>query len=322
MILKKVVEISEVQGIAPVKDNFVVFTTSKKSGLYEKILFISVKSNCIYKSFGSNLIYQTNTSGDIFLITEDLKTIKFEGDYSSLGAFGFKNGFVVANKKSKTYHYISSESSYSKELGFYFKKSGNIEEEYLFKRLGEDLTLFSISEKDVKYSINVPMKYNINASLCTDIFGFDNKIYLPLSDGQLLALDIATGELRWKQESIGNTAIFKDRIYCVSVRTLQEFELKVLDSSSGEVIHNKLITDLDKDYGFRPTGKLKVYTKYIFLMSSRKPGLIAVFERDTLYFREMINIEESIPVGIDNLHWHNNKLFVLDTSGVLHVFEE
>jgi hypothetical protein len=146
-------------------------------------------------------------------------------------------------------------------------------------------------------------------------------LIVPLESGQLLALDISTGELKWKQERIGKTVIFEDKIYSLNSKSLHEFEIRVFDAKSGKIIQSKEVTNLDKEYGFRPTGHHQVYNEYIFVMSSRKPGFVAIFYRETLEFREMIRIEESIPNDMNHLIWHEGKLYVLDFGKTLHIYE-
>ncbi|WP_421892907.1 hypothetical protein [Marinoscillum sp.] len=148
-------------------------------------------------------------------------------------------------------------------------------------------------------------------------FTTSEALIIPLESGQLLAIDILTGELIWKRERVGRTALFDNKIYCIA-----DYIIRVLDSKTGEILQEESMQDLIDTYGFRPTGAHKVYDKYIFAMASGKPGMVAIYDRQTLEFHEMLKLDEMIPMGTDHLHWHNGRLYVLDFGKTLHVFEQ
>ena len=250
------------------------------------------------------------------MVTEDLETNVFPGEFSLLGAFEFHNGFAVLNKNNKSYTHLNSENAIATDLGFYFKKSGDFNGKYLFKRLGDELTIFSLLRKEEIRTFNIVQDLCIDARLEDHIFYDDATIYMPLSNGQLLALDISSGELMWKQDRVGRLALFKDKIYCIT-----DYTIKELDAASGGILRQSSMHDLIDTYNFRPTGDHKVYDEYIFAATSGKPGMVAIYNRRTLEFQEMIKLKEMIPMGTDHLHWHKGKLYILDFGKTLHIFE-
>ncbi|MGV6860469.1 MAG: hypothetical protein ACWA41_01790 [Putridiphycobacter sp.] len=143
-----------------------------------------------------------------------------------------------------------------------------------------------------------------------------NTFFIPLDSNQLLAIDISTGDLKWKRERLGRIAIFKDKIYCIADYTIKEVE-----AETGKIIREKSMQNLIDSYNFRPTGEHKVYDDYIFSMSTGKPGRVAIYDRKSLEFLELIEIDEMIPVGQNHLHWHDSKLYILDFAKTLHIFE-
>lgn len=315
--MKEIGAISTVFGIIPTIDHLVAFASGGESGLRQEAFFINVKSFYTAKSSDECVIFQTSESGAVFLLTSDLETMKFEGDYSILKAFKYENGFIITDRKNKTYSYIEPKTASSTDLGFYFKKSGNLDEGYLFKRLGDEITLFSLSNKEEIRVLNITRDFGLDSSPADGIFHLESTIYIPLSNGQLLALDISTGELKWKQERVGRTALFEDRIYCIA-----DYTIKELDANTGEILREESMQDLVDTYSFRPTGAHKVYDEYIFVMASGKPGMVAIHDRQTLKFQEILKLDEMIPMGTDHLHWHSGKLYVLDFGKTLHVYEE
>ncbi|UXP33894.1 PQQ-like beta-propeller repeat protein [Reichenbachiella agarivorans] len=314
--MKEISTISTVFGIIPTRENLVAFASDEESGLRHEAFFVNVKDFYTAKSSDECVIFQTSESGAVSLLTSDLQTMKFEGDYSILKAFKFINGFIIIDRKSKSYNYIEPQVASSTDLGFYFKKSGNLDERYLFKRLGDEITLFSLSKKEEIRIFNIPRDFGIDASPAEGVFHLEPTIYIPLSNGQLLAFDISTDELKWKQERVGRTAIFEDKIYCIA-----DYTIKELDANTGEILRQESMQGLIDTYGFRPTGAHKVYDEYIFIMTSGKPGMVAIYDRRTLKFQEMLKLDEMIPLGTDHLHWHNGKLYILDFGKTLHVYE-
>ena len=315
--MKEISTISTVFGIIPTRNYLVAFASVEESGLRKEAFFINVKGLYTAKSSDECVIFQTSESGAVSLLTSDLQTMKFEGDYSILKAFKFENGFIITDRKSKSYNYIEPQVASRKDLGFYFKKSGNLNERYLFKRLGDEITLFSLPKKEEIRIFNIPRDFGIDASPAEGIFHLESIIYIPLSNGQLLALDISTGSLKWKQERVGRTAIFEDKIYSIA-----DYTIKELDANTGNILREESMQDLIDTYGFRPTGAHKVYDEYIFVMASGKPGMVAIYDRHTLKFQEILKLDEMIPMGTDHLHWHNGKLYILDFGKTLHVYEE
>ncbi len=315
--MKEIDSIANVLSIAPFNYYLVAFTPNKESELNEGVFFTSVESFYASHSSDQCLIYQISKSGAVFLIKEDLEISKVEGDYGILGAFEFQDGFAVVNRQSKSFHYINPKQAVGIDLGFYYKKSGDLNGEYLFKRLGDEVTLFSLSKKEEVRTFSIPKDFKIDANLEDGIFSKGNIIYVPLSNGQLLALDISTGELKWKQELVGRTAIFEDKIYCIA-----DYTIKELDANTGTILREESMQDLINGYNFRPTGSHKVYDEYIFAMASGKPGMVAIYDRRTLKFQEVIKLDEMIPFGTDHLHWHNNKLYVLDFGKILHIYTD
>jgi len=183
---------------------------------------------------------------------------------------------------------------------------------YLFRCFGNKILCFDIQSEEALWELELESIVNQNSFLLAS----DN-VFATLKSGQLLAIDISTGELKWKQERVGRIALFEDKIYCIA-----DYKIKELDASSGEIQREESMQGLIDAYGFRPTGAHKVYDEYIFAMASGKPGMVAIYNRKTLKFQEMLKLDEMIPMGTDHLHWHNGKLYVLDFGKTLHVYDK
>lgn len=309
-------KISQVFKVSAFAEQIVIFSSNTELMLMPNSFIISVEELYSAKSNENCLIYQTRKSGDVFLLSADLTIIEFKGIYGVLNAFSYRNGFIVTNVTSRTYHYIEPKLGKSQDLKFYFNNSGNLSGEYLFKRLGEEITLFSVSKKELFKTFNILKDFGIEAKPVAGIFNIKSTIYIPLSDGQLIAVDITTGDLKWKQNRSGRMTIFEEKIYCIA-----DYRIIEIDAITGKILREESMQILIDSYNFRPTGEHKVYCDYIFSMSTGKPGRVAIYDRESLEFIELIEIEEMIPVGQDYLHWHANKLYVLDFAKNLHIYD-
>lgn len=143
-----------------------------------------------------------------------------------------------------------------------------------------------------------------------------NTFFIPLESNQLLAIDISNGDLLWRQERVGRVQTFENKIYCIS-----DYTIKELDAKTGEIIQVKSMQNLVEAYNFRPTGEHKVYDEYIFSMSTGKPGRVAIYNRKSFEFLELVEIDEMIPIGQNHLHWHDESLYILDFGKNLHIFQ-
>ena len=182
---------------------------------------------------------------------------------------------------------------------------------YLFRCFGNKIMCFDIQSEEALWETEQQSAINQNSFLLAS-----DSVFATLESGQLLALDISTGSLKWKQERVGRTAIFEEKIYCIA-----DYTIKELDANTGEILREESIQDLIDIYNFRPTGAHKIYDEYICAMASGKPGMVAIYDRKTLKFQEMLKLDEMIPMGTDHLHWHNGKLYVMDFGKTLHVYE-
>jgi hypothetical protein len=314
--LKELKKIPYVFEIAAFAEQFVIFTSNTELKLLPNVFIISLEELYLAKSSENCIIYQTRKSGVVFLLSKDLSISEFKGTYGILNAFSYRNGFIVTNVKSRTYHYIERKLRESQDLKYYFNKSGKLNEEYLFKRLGDEITLFTLSQKEVSLTFDIPKDFGFDASPVEGIFNLESTIYIPLSNGQLMAVDITTRKLIWKQERVGKVRIYEEKIYCIA-----DYTIKELDAKTGKIIREKSMQNLVESYNFKPTGEHKVYDDCIFLMSTGKPGRVAIYDRKSLDFLELIEIDEMIPVGQNHVHWHNNRLYILDFVKNLHIYE-
>lgn len=265
-------------------------------------------------------VYTQSEIGDLFVVMKD-------GSKKNLSGF-----FYLAFFKRLLHHYAVVKNDSPNDLtNKVILIDQFFEEQKLFKSFRTNVDGYFATGKTNEIIVfeenltevwkreltEIDSSISRNEKLLRTFYAACKTLIVPLASGQLLALDISTGQLKWKQERIGRVAVFDDKVYCIA-----DYTIKELDGSTGVILKEESIQSLTKSYHFRPTGEHKVYDEYIFIMASGKPGMIAIFNRKNLKFKEMLRLNEMIPVGIDHLYWHEGRLYVLDFVKTLHVFIE
>lgn len=252
--------------------------------------------------------------------SEDNLNVKLGGAVKSKnGLWGLITAFPITTDRFYIFH---QESDQAPKFLVVDKKLNIIKEtakacnhginNYLFRCFGNKIICFDVQAEEALWEAEQESTINQDSFLLSS-----DSVFATLESGQILALDISTGELKWKQDRVGRTTIFEDKIYCIA-----DYTIKELDAITGEILREESMQDLIGIYNFRPTGAHKVYDEYIFAMASGKPGMVAIYDRQTLEFQEMIKLDEMIPMGTDHLHWHNGKLYVLDFGKTLHIYTD
>ena len=145
-----------------------------------------------------------------------------------------------------------------------------------------------------------------------------------IDGGKYVAYDLNKREVLWSKDfNMGKTVIYDDLLYSVhhsaGVCRFDEYNL-----ATGECLRSlDLFSYTQRDSGdFFFSGFYKVYNDIVVFTSQRnRKGKFAIIDRKNMTFQEFVMTDTSVSASIDDLHWLNNKLYVLDMNSVLHVFE-
>jgi len=318
--LKKIKVLTSISEIAVTKQDVFLFTNCIQKNDFD-VKFI-LESSFITSIKNNNLlvIYQSENSNNLFaLFNDDLLT--FEGNYSFKQFFNFEDGLVVYNKDTKCFELLFVETEKRKlhirSLEFYIKSSRILKNSILYNKIGNKLFFYSIPKKVEIGSVNFDLFLNSNDEIQVIEVGINNNLFLRTKSGKILCYNFNTKEIKILSELVGRYKLYKNTIYAITNDTLQE-----IDAETGEILKEQSIEHLISSHKFFATGEHKVYEEYIFVMNTGAPAMVAIFDRESLQFVEMLKFDHLIPRGTDHLHWHNKKLYVLDWSKTLHVFEE
>lgn len=315
--MKKIADIKNILGIERFGDRIACFTNSSLENDYaDDIVYVSVDEFFMSLSGGEILIYQQKNRSNFNVLTTNNELTIIEGSYSIYGAFKDEHRFVVINVTEKSYYALDVNTFKLQNLNFLFNSSFSTEK-YLCQRKKSLIEVLNIKSKSVD-TFDLQEYLDSDKDGSDKIVGiYEEYLYVRIKSGALISINITDGVKKIINEQIGRVGLFANKLYSITGSSFKE-----LDANTGEILKEVSIESLVKSYDFRPTGEHKVYEDYIFSMSSGKPGMVAVFDRSTLKFQKMITLEGMIPVGQDNLIWHEGKLFILDGSNTLHIFEK
>lgn len=314
--MKKIAEIKDILGIERFGNRIACFTNSYLEKNYANhIVYVNVDEFFMSLFSGGTLIYQQKNRSNFNVLTTNNELTIIEGSYSIYGAFKGEHSIVVTNVTEKSYYSLDINTLKLQNLNFLFNSSFSTEK-YLCQRKKSLIEVLNIKSKNLD-TFDLQEYLDSDKDGSDKIVGiYEKHLYVSIKSGTLISINITDGLKKIINKQIGRVELFENKLYSITSSSFKE-----LDANTGEILKKISLEPLVEAYDFRPTGDHKVYENYIFSMSSGKPGMIAVFDRSTLKFQEMIILEGMIPVGQDNLIWHEGKLFVLDAGKTLHIFE-
>jgi len=278
----------------------------------------------------NGIVFSKEETGDFFIKTFKDKTTQIRGDFNIYIFEKIGDDYVVSindpildfsnpdsvEKSMNKGALFNSDFKFIKNFELFIKQTNNL----IIRLKKNELVVcdFNLNEKwrrDIQ-------EYDISKEKVQFTGDFllnqkNNLLIVESRENDLYAIDLLNGDLVWKSYNFGRCKLYKNTIYAITNDTLQE-----IDAETGEILKEQSIEQLVSSHKFFATGEHKVYEEYIFVMNTGAPAMVAIFDRESLQFVEMLKFDHLIPRGTDHLHWHNKKLYVLDWSKTLHVFEE
>jgi outer membrane protein assembly factor BamB len=158
-----------------------------------------------------------------------------------------------------------------------------------------------------------------------DILPYEDKLLVSLNNGEFICLEQSTGKEVWRCEGVyGYRKIIEDKFSF----QLAGNSFTIVDLEKGLKISDVNLEELNNTNKVFPAGAGIVKNKgKIYFTSSgfgSQPSIVGSFnietcEYDWLHFFENMK-KKGFPSG--SLQYHEDKLYVLDMDGVLHIFEE
>jgi outer membrane protein assembly factor BamB len=159
-----------------------------------------------------------------------------------------------------------------------------------------------------------------------DILKFGDTLIIPLDNDHLLGINAATGEKLWELEDCLNYYCLEETTGLLYGYARERFE--IIDAARGEKILRKQLTGSMDKYEISPDQSMNVLAgDAIYFVSnwkvSSKIGKINVRTQEIEFVQELIKEEKGEGRTLAGTPvYHNGRLYIKDSVGVLHIFEE
>jgi outer membrane protein assembly factor BamB len=301
---------------------------------YEKIIkrrtekrvdiFISHFGTIFYQS--ANGIYNLNDHNHSVLQGQDDELL-------SLQKYFFEDQIVVSSTPKNDWmpnaSYIIYSSLENRKLKFAFRYDLKVGSIYINYNQTELFTYSNAHEQmlrvDVsKFDRNVghdpktgEVLWDKSNAIHEKPLGDNEKIYVPLTGGQLVALFAETGEKAWlwAHNRTGTYQILGEYIY--KHDGISFFEI---NASNGTLNREKKFNDDPMIEGFHASGSLWVYEDVVVVCDVLN-GKICMLDRNSLDVIEVFSLDKKLINSERTIVWHKEKLYVLDIDNTLHIFE-
>lgn len=241
------------------------------------------------------------------------------------------NGTIyLPNRETKSFWILDEELSITDtKKYFYFNE---IVRDYPVNNGSTSISLFNGIEGKTTWEVNIS-QYGRNIAhhpktnevlfdkpneIDGKLLGDQERIYVPLAGGQLVALSIETGECMWLWESNRKGAYkeFGDHVY--KQDGLSVFVINKTDGTLSRKVNFKIDLGLSD---FHASGPLWVYEDVIVVCDVLY-GKICILNRLNFQLVEFFSLEKKLVNSESAIAWNDGKLYVLDIERTLHVYSE
>ncbi|WP_008637876.1 PQQ-like beta-propeller repeat protein [Bizionia argentinensis] len=329
--MKKINSIIEVKEIFETNKRF-VFTMSRESELAEGCYILHNEiPKCILQiqlrycsPFIDGFVYQLKNSSEIFYF-DFIKNQQILPKGYNFYAFNqnIENFLKLSLKKDEVKHFFLLDVFLNKKLMLEFP-------DYCFQNIflrAKRKTIDAFGTSNLwKNDIS---KYGKNRTLNSEqiipneidgaLMGFEDSLYVPLQGGQLLCLDINTGDKKWIQDYNGRSGFYSlnnDKIYKHDGLSLLE-----IDAKTGLALRSKIFSESDEAevQSFYSLNGFWTYEDVIILYGL--DNTVVMLNKNNFSLFGFISLSAPISTDKNNVIWDKNKLYVLDLNNTLHIFE-
>ena len=147
--------------------------------------------------------------------------------------------------------------------------------------------------------------------------GNDDTVFIPLSYGQLVALNASDGQIQWIIDLTGSSICYGNQLY-----NLNGPELIELDIKTGAVVKTLEFGKYIDKKGLLMSAPFKVYEDFILVQGL--DSIVALVDRKNLTLTDWIQLDSKEPPRIASnetvMHWCNDHLYVVDMNEKLHIY--
>ncbi|WP_008637878.1 hypothetical protein [Bizionia argentinensis] len=322
--MRTVNSISNVVAYKIIPELLIIGSNSFQSNNQNYNYFILSESDaCKVKVLKNYVFLQFEEFGKIIILTEKGKFIKtIDEGFNLYFSIKTDNKLIIRNRITKSYWFIFDDLQFE-ESTLSFRFNYYINNLFFFKIYNtlekvspQPSWLIDFSEFGIHKNFNDEIIPN---DLDGDLMGFEDSLYVPLQGGQLLCLDINTGQKKWIKDYNGRSGFYSlnnDKIYKHDGLSLLE-----IDAKTGLALRSKIFSESDEAevQSFYSLNGFWTYEDVIILYGL--DNTVVMLNKHNFSLFGFISLPAPISTDKNNVTWDKNKLYVLDLSNTLHIFE-
>lgn len=301
---------------------------SNEEDLPEKSARLDLFGSRFCFSIGNKLLIETDEGNVVYnLDGNQISSISKDFNLASMTAFGDK--WLIGNSATRT-HWTIDKNLNLENLKTYFGFSRCLYPHYVsylpdrldfFKNYGDDISWSLSPEKygrNIKYHRDTKEVILDQTNTISDYpFKDEINIYVPLEGGQLIALSIDNGDLRWMldQNVNGSYKYFNGFIYKQNGKEL--FEINTIDGSIQRQLN---YNEAAISRGLLSTQPIWVTNENIFI-SDTFNGTLCQINKNKFEVHALLNIDSKIPNWPNSLIAMTEEIYLIDIENNLHIIE-
>lgn len=268
-------------------------------------------------TYKEGVLYYEN-EGDSIFYTDFKKRTQFTSKnhyFNSLQLRSNRNSVLIAESDedfNKTYYLYTVESD--KQL---LPKFANLLlNDYFICTSKNIVELYSSITMDICWDYQCNEGFQLDKR--NKLFSDEDLVYLPLKEGILIALDIHSGEQRWKYQGDVNFVSYGEKGDFIYVH--RGDSIVIISKARGQVINVINYSDYDELSSFMSNGIIWCFDKLIVVRNSGT-GEVVLFSRESFEIlgREIVD-KSGIGESKDRIKFIDNYLYILGTSSTVHIY--
>jgi hypothetical protein len=281
----------------------------EKAGLYKEY------GDYLYFSFDNKLLALSNYSFSIETVYET------EKEYIEI----LSTGDLFASSYNRGTRIYTNELI-GKNCNNYISR-WTTEMEYGIRYESDNIMIFSNRFKKIVSNVSFESGesrwiFEINEDIYGNIHKYHNTLIIPLKNNHLLGINAQTGEKLWELENCLNYYSLEEETGLLYGYARDSFD--IVDVIKGEkILQKQLVGSMDK-YQISPDQNMCALTDNgLYFVSNWKGttkfGKVNIHAQEIEFVQEL-GVERGIKAQAPV--YHNGRLYILDSVGTLHIFEE
>lgn len=157
-------------------------------------------------------------------------------------------------------------------------------------------------------------------SIKGNLFLLNKTLIIPTSDSKLIGVNIENGKALWQIDNCHN--YYTQHQITGNLYVLGNDVYQVVDPNEGRIVFEKDFSKENERYKILPVIGGKIFNNGLYFISNTfgcKFGKVNI-DTQEVEFVQNLGVEDGVTAH--SPVWHQGRIYVLDSKGVLHIFEE